>query len=148
MKNCLNQLLTVVWLVVVGPSLHSSMLKSSLFVQTTQHNKRENRPLISTLVSHTNLEMKPFILEQYLHSGPIVTIDVHLLFCVVSIGRAKTEGHENLYPVHKTAGRSNSHLNGAFQFRATTGLFFQEPREWRSDAVCVVLFFSCFFFFF
>lgn len=58
-----------------------------------------------------------------------MTVDVYLLFWVVSIGRGKTEGHENLYPVHKTAGRSNSHLNGAFQFRATTGFVF--PRTQR-----------------
>lgn len=104
------------------------MLKSSLFVQTTQHNE-EKKTLISTPVLHTNLEMKPFILEQYLHSGPIVTVDVHLLFCVVSIGRAKREGLENLYPGHKAAGRSNSHLNGAFQFRATMSFVF--PRTQR-----------------
>lgn len=106
--------------------LHGSLLKPSLLVQTQQD---EKKPLISTPASHSNLQMKPFILQQYPHSGRIVAVDVHLLFCFVSIGRAETEGLENLYPMHKTAGRSNSHLNGVFRFRATTSFVF--PRTQR-----------------
>lgn len=64
-----------------GGFFRSSLQKKklSLFVQLTQQEGKIT--LISTAVSHTNLEMKPFILEQYLPSEPIVAIDVHL--CLV-----------------------------------------------------------------
>lgn len=131
MKNCLNKLFqqTICGLFGCCGAFFAQFNVKTEPVCADNTTQRGKKNLISTPVLHTNLEMKPFILEQYLHSGPIVTINVHLLFCVVSIGRAKTEGLENLYLVHKTAGRSNSHLNGAFQFRAT--MSFVSPRTQR-----------------
>lgn len=56
---------------------------------------------ISTAVSHANVEMKPFVLEQYLPSEPIVPIDVHILSCFVSIGSTEMLGLNNLLTRHQ-----------------------------------------------